>query len=116
LGIVGFEIPLVDTPPTPRRDIAVIGLYGILFESSIAGEVSGVLTEYAFIEVSKPGIVVIVGGDNSSPLFFTTVASGPLSKAFELTGSVASVVSAVAPTPFALVLEVPLEALVEWCR
>jgi len=67
LSEVRFEVAFVDTPATPRRDIAVIGLYSVLFESTITGEVSGVLAEHALVKVLESGIAVDVVGNDPSP-------------------------------------------------
>jgi hypothetical protein len=74
---VRFEVAFVDAPATPRRDIAIIGLYGILFETTVPGEVSGVLEEHALVEVLKGGIAVDVVGDDPGPVV-AAVAGGPL--------------------------------------
>jgi len=113
LGVVCFEVAFVDTPATPSRDIAVIGLYGILFESSITREMPSILTEYTLIKVCEGRIAIIGGRDNSSPCIIASVAGGPLGEPFELAGCVSPIVSALATTAFPFILEVALEGLGE---
>jgi len=108
-----FEISFVDTPATPRRDIAVIGLDGVLLEATVTSEMPGVLPEHAFVEILEGGLPVDVVGDDPGPVVVAVVAGGSLRKSFELAGSVASIVPTVATAAFPLVLEVALEALVE---
>jgi hypothetical protein len=45
LDIVRLQIPLVDTPATPRRDVGVVGLDSVLLEVLVAGEVAGISAE-----------------------------------------------------------------------
>ena len=113
LRVVGLEIALVDAPATPRRDIAVVGLYGILLESPIASEVAGVLSEDAFVEVLKGGPTVDVVGDDPSPVIVTAVAGGLLGESLKLACRIASIVPTVPTAAFPLVLEVSLEAIVK---
>ena len=110
---MGLEIALVDTPATPRRDIAIIGLDSILLEAPIAGEMSSVLAEDTFVEVFEGGLSVDVVGDDAGPVIVTAVAGGPLGESLELAGCVASVVPTVPTAAFSLVLQVGLEAVVK---
>ena len=110
---MGLEIALVDAPATPRRDIAIIGLYCILLESPIASEVAGVLSEDAFVEVLKGGPTVDVVGDDPSPVIVTAVAGGLLGESLKLACRIASIVPTVPTAAFPLVLEVSLEAIVK---
>jgi hypothetical protein len=106
-----LEIPFVDTPPTPGRDIAVIGLYRVLLESPISIEMSGVLPEYAFVEIAEGRLTVDVVGDDPSPVVGPAVAGSPLGEPPEFAPSVTSIVSTVSTASFPLVLEVALERL-----
>lgn len=76
----------------------------------------GVLPKDALVEVLKGGVAVDIVGDDPGPVVITAVPSGPLNKPLELARRVASIVPAVATAAFPLVLEVPLEAVVERCR
>jgi len=93
---VCLEVALVNAPATPRRDIAVIGLYSVLFESPIAGEIPGVLAEDAFVKVLERWFAVDVVGDDPNPVVVAAVAGCPLGEPFEFARCVASVVPAVA--------------------
>jgi len=102
----------------PRRDIAVIGLYSILFEPPIAGEVPGILSEDTFIEVFEGGLSVDVVEDDLGPVVVAALTGGPFSESPEFAGCVASIVFAVDTATFPFVLEVPLERVGEgghWC-
>ena len=109
LGVVRFQISLVDTPATPRRNIRVVGLDRVLLESMVAGEVAGVLTEDPFVEVSEDWVAVGVSGDESSPVLAAAVAVSPLNESVEFASGVPAVVPALTAATLALVLEVPLE-------
>jgi hypothetical protein len=113
---VRLEISFVDTPPAPCRDIAIIGLYRILLESSISNEMPGVLPEDPFIEIVEGWFPIDVVEDDPGPVVAPAVAGGPLGEPLELAGSVTSVVPAVAPAAFSLVLEIPFEGTRERCR
>jgi len=113
---MGLKVTLVDAPATPRRDITVIGLYGVLFETSVASEVTGVLPKHSFIEVLEGRFSIDVVPDDSGPVIATAVAGGPLGESLELSGCISSVVSAVTTATLPLVLEVSLETVVEWRR
>jgi hypothetical protein len=106
-----FEISLVDAPATPRRDIAVIGLYRVLFEATVASEVTGVFAEDAFVEVLEGGVAIGVVGGDSGPVIGAAVASGPLGEPLEFASGVSSVVPTVPTAAFPFVLEVALERL-----
>jgi len=106
-----FEIPFVDAPATPRRNIAVIGLDGVLFEATVTSEIPGVFAEDAFVEVLEGEVTVNVVGDDSGPVVVTPIAGGPLGEPLKFASGVPSVVPAVAPAAFPLVLEVALERL-----
>ena len=116
LGVMDLQISLVDTPATPRRNIRVVGLDRVLLESAVADEVPGVLAEDPLVEVSKDRVTTSVLGDDPGPVLVTTLAGGPLDESFEFAGCVPAVISTVAPATFPLVLEIPLEAVVEWRR
>ena len=73
----------------------------------------GVLPEHAFVEIVKGRLPVDVVGDDPGPVVGAAVAGGPLREPLELACSVSSIVSAVAPAAFPLVLEVAFEAVVE---
>ena len=90
-----FEIPLVDAPATPRRDIAVVGLDSILLEAPIASEVAGVLPKHPFIEVFEGGFSVDVIGDDPGPVVVAPVAGGPFGEPLKLAGCVPSIVPTV---------------------
>jgi hypothetical protein len=109
LGVVRFEIPLVDAPAAPRRDIAIIGLYRVLLESPISGEVTSVLSKYSFVEVLERRLSVDAIGNDSRPVIATAVAGGPLGEPLKLTRCVPSIVPAVATATLPLVLEIPFE-------
>jgi hypothetical protein len=106
---VCFEIPLVDTPAAPRRNIAIIGLYRVLLESTISGEVTAVLSEHSFVEVLESRLSVDVVGDDSRPVLATAVAGSPFCKSLEFARSVASIVPTVATAILPLVLEIPFK-------
>jgi hypothetical protein len=108
-----LDVAFVDAPATPRREITIIGLDSVLFESPIAGKMTGILPENSFIEVIEGGISLGVLRGDSGPLVSTMVAGGPFGESFELACSVASVVPAVASAAFPFVLEVALEGLGE---
>jgi hypothetical protein len=55
LGVVGFEIPFVDTPPSPCRDVGVVGLHRVLLESPIDRKVAGVLPKDHSLRFLKIG-------------------------------------------------------------
>jgi hypothetical protein len=106
---VRFEIPLVDAPAAPRRDIAIIGLYRVLLESPISGEVTSVLSKYSFVEVLERRLSVDAIGNDSRPVIATAVAGSPFGKSLEFACSVASIVPTVTAATFPLVLEIPFE-------
>ena len=101
-----LEIPLVDAPAAPRRNIAVVGLDSILLESPIAGEMPCILSEDPFIEILEGGLSVDIIRDDPDSV---VVAGGPLDEPLKLARRVASVVPAVTTTPLSLVLKIPLE-------
>jgi hypothetical protein len=45
LEIVRLQIPLVDAPATPRRDVGVVGLDSVLLEVLVADEVVSIFAE-----------------------------------------------------------------------
>jgi hypothetical protein len=110
---MGLDVAFVDAPATPRGDIAIIGLYSVLFESPIAGKMPGVLPEHSFVEVLEGRLSLGVFRNNPGPLVPTAVAGGPLGESLEFACSIPSVVPAVATTTFPFVLEVALERLGE---
>ncbi len=61
-------------------------------------------------------VTVNVVGDDSGPVVVTPIAGGPFDEPFEFAGGVPAVVPALATATLALVLEVPVERLGEWCR
>ena len=77
LGVVCFEVPFVDVPATPRRDVGVVGLDGVLLEPVIAGEVVDILMEDSLVEVLESRVTVDVLGSDPGP---TVVAA--LDKAY----------------------------------
>ena len=77
---------------------------------------SGVLPKHAFVEIFESRLSVDVVGDDPDPVVVGTVAGGPLGEPLELARSVSSIVPTVATAAFPLVLEVALEAVVEWRR
>ena len=83
LGIVRFEISLVDTPATPRRNIRVVGLDRVLFESTVAGEVPGVLAEDPLVEVPEDRFAISVLGKDPSPILGAALAGSPLNESVE---------------------------------
>ena len=107
-----FELPLVDAPATPRREIAIIGLDRILLESPISAEMPSVLPEGAFVEIIEGRLSIGVVGDDPSPVV-AAVAGGPLGEPLEFARRIASIVPAVTTAAFPLVLVVPLEAVGE---
>ncbi|ERG93586.1 MAG: hypothetical protein J07HQW2_00019 [Haloquadratum walsbyi J07HQW2] len=94
LRVVCLEVALVDTPATPRRDIAVVGLNRILLETPITGEMSGVLSEHAFVDIVEGGLSVDVVGDDPGPVVATAVAGNPLGESLKLAGCISLVVPA----------------------
>jgi hypothetical protein len=85
-----------------------------LFEPSITGEMPGIFPEDTFVKVLEGGVAVDIVGDDPGPVVITAVADGPLFEPLELAGGVASVVPAVAPTPFPLILEIAIEGASQW--
>jgi len=108
-----FEIALIDTPATPRREITVVGLDSVLLESTVTSEMPRVFAEDAFIEILEGGNAVDVVGDDPGPVIIAALTSGPLGESFELAGSVSAIVPALAAAALALVLEIALEGLGE---
>lgn len=68
LGVVCFEVPFVDVPATPRRDVGVVGLDGVLLEPVIAGEVVDILMEDSLVEVLESRVTVDVLGSDPGPI------------------------------------------------
>jgi hypothetical protein len=108
---VGFQIPFVDAPPTPRRDIAIIGLYSVLFESPVTSEVTGVLSEYSLVEIAERRLSVAVVGDDTRPAVVSTVAGGPLGEPLELATCISAIVPAIAAAALSFVLQIPFERI-----
>jgi hypothetical protein len=113
--LIRFIVAIYRYASTPGRRYPEI-IYNKPYESSIAGEVSDVLPEHALIEVLEGGFSVDVTRDDSGPVVVAAVAGGPLGESLEFAGCVPAVISTVAPATFPLVLEIPLEAVVEWRR
>jgi hypothetical protein len=84
-------------------------LYRVLLESSISGEVPGVLAEDPFVEVLEGVFAVDIVRDDFGPVVVTPVAGGPLGESLELASCVPSVVPAVATAALPLVLKIPLK-------
>jgi hypothetical protein len=71
---VRFEIPLVDAPATPRRDVGVVGLDRVLLESAVTRKVPSVLAEDLLVEVSKNRVTVGVLGSDPGPIVVAALA------------------------------------------
>jgi hypothetical protein len=71
LSVMCFEIPLVDTPATARRDVRVVGLDRVLLESAVTRKVTCVLAEDPLVEVG-------VNGHDPGPVFVTALSGRPL--------------------------------------
>ena len=98
---------------TPRRDIAVIGLYSILLEPPISSEITSILPEHTFVEVLEDRLAVDVVGNDPRPVVATAVAGSPLGEPLELARCVPSIVPTVATAALPLVLQIPLEGTCE---